>query len=443
MVDVMKLKMMAETAQDDYFYNVAMNEATFYGRNAELKKAEAILDDMVKIAHTKGTGTDAFNDKMMDLAEVLRRTFGFSSFQINNSILMLHPGLFGQVLGTAGCTLCHSAILKYSRMTFGNLNTTCVEFDRTHKGVKFEKGTQYGMRMFLGMGLFTDYGPELSMTGAEILAIILHEIGHNFYVGPVRELTFDVLGMLCAADIVSYFCGYIYGSILLEGIGVLDGMLPDNIQSTGSKIYNTLSGILQPLFGVTGIIGSIKSLIRIAIYFSLFVSTIPVRMVRAIFHYDSEKYSDAFATSYGYGTELSTALEKFDHIKIKGVTEKAGNGTQNVLDFLKFLYQFPIDILLYFIDEHPNSEGRLKNDIDFMEEAGKKITDPRLQKEFDIEMKKMYALRDEVKKYRGPNAVKLNAKIVSIIQDLANISDPKDVFSSLRPKWSKYKNIDM
>lgn len=441
MVNIQSLKNLSENAKKDQFYHIAMNEATFYGKNENLKKAEEILDKMIVIAHSRGTQEEDFTDNMEYLCEVLRQTFGFYSVKINSSMIMFHPHIFADILTTSGCTYCHAALFKYARVVVGKAKTECIQIDKKHQSVKFDKKSHYGIRIFIGMELFADYGPELSMTGAEILAILLHEIGHNFYIGPVKELTWNAIGMMTSADFVSYMVWYFKAYGLVEVAFIAEEYLPDEMQTVFMRVYNSVSQILTPISSLHTLYRIVENFIKIAFMGASYIINIPVRVIKVFMNYDSEKYSDAFATSYGYGAELSSALNKMRHYKVQIVS--ANNKAQNVIDFVTFICRIPISIINMLLDEHPNNEARLMNDIKYMEEAGKAITNPHLKKEFEVEMKKMYALREDIKSYRGFNPVKLSSKYLSIIQDLTKISDIKEIFSSLQPKWSKYRNLDM
>lgn len=428
-------------ASNDIPYNKSITEATYYGKNEQLLKAEKLLDEMLQIAATKGTSSDAFTSKMLQVSDILKNLYGFNTLQINNSCLFaLSPILLYAFTTTAGCTLCHSAIIKYTKMATGKMDTWQVDFDKKHRGIKFKPNSKYSMRMFLGMELFLPYG-ENTLTGGEILAIMLHEIGHNFYVGPIREFGVEFLGALTAADLISYIHDYIYGHAIVEGSSVIDEYIPDNMKTGMTQFVNTVGMITTPIGQFNTAFKILRALIEISIYIGLLVSRMIVKIPRAIIKYDSEKYSDAFATSYGYGAELSSALDKLGHLKFVGLSDN--KNAQYVLDFLYALYRIPLQMILALCDEHPNTQGRLKNDIKYMEEAGKKIIDPSLKKEFDIEMKKMYDLRDQTKAYMGPNPIKLNNKFIAIIQDLLSISDIKDLTTSLYPKLTKYTNLDV
>lgn len=444
MIDVGKLQALSEGAQ--YTNNTPLLEATFYGKNAELLKAEKLLDEMVVLGHAGKSGTEAFTNKMMELSNLIAKIFGFSSVQINNSIMyacnpywILVPGM------QAGCTIVHCSIIKYAKYAGNaavhNGNTEYVEFDKHHKGIRFKRNAKYVMRIFLGLSLFEDHGMH-SLTGAEILAILLHEIGHNFYIGPVRELGTELMAMMSPTDAVSMMRQWIDYIWTTEGSALVDSMTPESERKTLTLITNAINSIISPVFEgqrIGVVVQNILKMSQIFAHITEVFANMLLKVPRAIFKYDSEKYSDAFATSYGYGTELAMALEKLEHLTIPKVNNSQ---FQLVMDFLLAIYKIPLGFLLAMRDEHPENNARLANNIKYMEAAGTKIIDPKMKKEYDAAIASMYKLRDDTKAYMGPNPLKLNSKIVSFIQDLTHISDFKDLFSGLRPKLTKYANLD-
>lgn len=431
MIDIIKLQSIANPPSSEK----SISEATFYGRNANLVKVEKIFDEMIEIAKAPGgTTSQKFTDKMNQAAVLLRDTFGFTDLQINSSIWLFFPKLGPNLLGTTGCTISHGAIYKMVRSASKTLKTEVVDFDKKSKVVRFAPGNSWSMRLFIGPALFIPNN-EYSYTGAEILAIVLHEIGHNFYIGPVRELTSEALSMLTAKDIVDYLQGMIISSMVIEGMHTLDTLENDKVRQIVGQLYSAGSTIAGPAMCIASLLALSLRLFEVGLKITL----APVEIIRGILKYDAEKYSDAFATSYGYGAELSSALSKMNHLRFDyGI----GTYTSDISDFFYWIVRFPLTCLYFFTDVHPNADGRLLNDIKYMKAAGEKITDKKQRAEFDREMNKMLALRDEMKNYRGTNVFRTTSAFRAFIQDLLDISDWKDLTTNLYPKLNNYKNLD-
>lgn len=441
MISPDKLQAFVDKAQ--YTNSTPILEATFYGKNPELQKIESILDEMVDLGHQGKTTSTKFNDRMYDVSVRLARLFGFTNLQINNSCLCIAcPTLLISLNNTAGCTLLHSNVVKYSKFAVkaasGNGMTEYVDFDKSHRGIRFKPDAKYTMRMFLGMELFEDHG-ENSLTGGEILAVVLHEIGHNFYVGPIREFGAEFLALSNPLDITQWLLQTCLSILTTEGSDIIDQMTSSEFKKANAAVFNAIGTILRPLFAAGQLVSICFSLIMLSVIIAKLIISIPFKLGNSVLRYDTEKYSDAFASSYGYGAELSTGLYKLGHLSFPNLTNKK---VQNVLDFLMGMYKIPLSLILTLIDEHPETNGRLLNNIKYMEAAGATITDSKLRKEYAATMDKMYALREETKSYKGSNLIGISNKITSCVQDLLNLSDPKDLATGLRPTLNKYANLD-
>lgn len=450
MLDYGMMRTISENAIDNRAYNTwqeelkAIDEATYYGKSQKLLGVEHILDEMIEIGKLQnGVTSQKFNDKMYEVAEKLGNIFGFYSFQINNSILMSFPNILVRFATTSGCTLCHGAIFKYTKMVLNGKSTYVIDLDKNHQGVRFKSGARYSMRMFLSVNLFKPSN-EYSFTGGQILAIMLHEIGHNFYVGPVREITADFLGMLTAADLVIIMQNFIMRTLIVDGSEFIDRYLPEDMRKGIIMINGWLGNLLEAPISIVNTLKTPLIIIKnLTILSGLIAGTFfiyPVSIWKAFLKYDAEKYSDAFATSYGYGVELSQALNNLTHRALYRAQTYVG---QDIHDILFTMYKLPIEVIMCLVDVHPNNQGRLMNDIQYLEACGKDIKDPKLRKEYEQNMKEMYALRDAIKSYNGGNPIEVSNKFRAAIQDLIGISDIKEIGSDLKPKYTKYANIDM
>jgi hypothetical protein len=441
MLDASKLAQIAEFHSLSHNKNM-LSEATFYGRNDTLVKTEQLLDEMVELGHDGNTTSARFTDLMMEVAENLRKLFGFYSFSINNSLCLLHPQLMVMLTSTAGCTLCHSEIIKYTKVVTGGLSTWVVDFDKHHKGVQFKPGCRYSMRMFISPYMFMDNG-EYSLTGGEILSVILHEIGHNFYIGPVKEFGATFLSIATYGDVVSAIISMMTADSILEISGYIDESTPESVKRTLTRFANvvgTFTGTFVAFSNIglvicNALLGAVILLMNI-----IHIMTSPLRVVRSFLKYDSEKYSDSFAAAYGYGAELSSALIKITRIQVPLLSSI--KPVQEVLDFFFGLYRLQTGILQALLDVHPNTIARLNNTIKYLDAAGENIKDPKVKKEYEEQMRALHALKDEVLSYRGSNLVKVDNRLHAMIQDFTKITDIKELTTTLYPKITKYANLD-
>lgn len=171
--------------------------------------------------------------------------------------------------------------------------------------------------------VFTIYGycglllPETKMTGKELLAIFLHELGHNFDYSPYHHVSFLAKAMIEAG-----------GSTIDQNNSVkMDyyNQVADQYDSYYSKnsvkrkkerekyekaIENYLnSGLLK------NFLSCIINIVYMPIYALISIPTQLSQLDRK----KGEQFADSFATAYGYGPELISALGKlgtYDNVKV-------------------------------------------------------------------------------------------------------------------------------
>lgn len=429
-----------ESTTSDVYIQRAIDEATYYGRNQYLLKGERILDEMIELGKKYQTMTGEFAKKQYELEEIFKKVFGFESFTLNSSIMQLCPLSF--LYNSLGaCTIVQASYIKYAKMATPGGITYVVDFDKNHKGVAFKKDAKYKMNMFLGMDLFMDYGPD-TLTGAEIMAITLHEIGHNFYVGPVREITTDVVRLLSFGDLTTMLSGELIFLLLTTGSREVDARLGQTEKSFMRQVGTIVGTVGTPILQIKRLLNAIRDfniaieMLNGAIYF---IRNVPSKILKGAIGYDAEKYSDAFAAAYGYSSELASALMKIQNIHIQPL--KDVQGAQLVINFIKAFGMIPWLLIETFIDEHPNNQQRLRNQIKFMEQAASSVKDPKLRAEYQRDLQRLYTLRDEVRNYSGVDSIKLLDKGYTFFQDTLRLEDPRELISAFNS--GKYKNIDM
>ena len=437
------------------FKNVLpIDEATFYGKSKEIEQIEIACQKCIDIARSSvGVNSMQFATAQRGIGEAIAKAFGFRAVTINQSILLMHPAFLLKLPTSSGCTLCRSAIFKYSDMATGKYKTEKVKTDRHHEAIKFSEASNYSMRMFIGANMFMDFG-EYSMTAKEITAVILHEVGHNFYVSGAREITTELFGtlllFLTPADlmvIIAKLVNKLLSDTIFEMLGEFDVTLPKPTQDAINVMYNSLGQILEPIrlmHGLTAPIENVAWLFKQLMSVAFIMFAMPINIIRNALRYDSEKYSDAFAASYGYSADLSSALFKLGHFR--GNIEIGGNkrGMQNVLDFYRAIFRLPFDIIYFIFDCHPTTAARAINNLKYMKAARDSITDPTVLKEYDESLAQLERVMDDVKTRGGYNAVDITDKLKMFNAQFSfHGGDIRNIVSGLQPKITKYKNLDV
>ena len=77
--------------------------------------------------------------------------------------------------------------------------------------------------------------------------------------------------------------------------------------------------------------------------------------------YDDERFADSFATMYGYGPEMQTALEKLHDRKYSVYAmDKFISESPLIANYID-LFKLPVLFIIYAFDEHPELPARMKN----------------------------------------------------------------------------------
>lgn len=258
-------------------------------------------------------------------------------------------------------------------------------------GYKFKKEADYACQVGVYAGLI--FNPDV--TDEEAMAIILHEVGHNFsscishpqgifnkiYVSCAIGLSlmiapFSLLLYLLECNSITTEIDKINAKWRKDGIfitSIIDivNQMKDLISNGG----NFLSDIIRVTIpGVGYLNNAIRRVIR--------VITSPLTLLMLPIRYRDERIADNFATIYGYGAASASIDAKFDD-------KPAENGSiiiRNlnkvpVLSQLFHLLELPSIILITAFDEHPVGYSRGVDQLNLLKrELRKADLDPNLKK---------------------------------------------------------------
>lgn len=215
------------------------------------------------------------------------------------------------------------------------VSTSVEKSRRTPEGDNYD--TNHSMVCFITMdqNLFTD---QPGLTSAEMVAVALHEVGHNFDATVFKTIsswmpwlsilirfsrTCNIMGItpeqawkelrtdvmsdvtrLLATDIVKKYIPELSGlyynmeDIIVSSLGPLSRKLKP-VFNLGTKAYNTVQAILLPVKIVVNASQVLANIVKM-----------PIEYVTSTLGRKAETYADSFAAQYGYGAELGSALAK-------------------------------------------------------------------------------------------------------------------------------------
>jgi len=284
--------------------------------------------------------------------------------------------------------------------------------ETTKHGFRFKKKCGLNLFMVVNAGVF--FGNEFS--DREVLAIMLHEIGHSFSASLHPTCT---------------FASYVYKAnnlavLIMAPIHLLIGnsqavfsssnQLRGWANRTTKKIKEDnpeMNDMFHSLKGLSGIIMDaftnimVGSSIAVTIFNPIgsFISSVyssavalikqPMRLFQTMFGYKDEQIADNFATLYGYGSDLSTALQKMEEggygigaLKIAKQIPLIGH--------MYDLFSLPTNMLCSLMDPHPNTAGRMDSQLKYLKnEMKNQSMDPKMKKRVLEDIKKIERTIDE------------------------------------------------
>lgn len=322
----------------------------YIGKTKPLLAAERELDIIIRERKTNPLTYDMSSDgnpHVKAVGKLLQKQFGFKECVIN----------FVPAMIVNACTI----------------NTSLVSRSIHYKSYRFDKkrghyDEEHCISSFVTIceGLLEND----NMTGGVLLAIILHEIGHDFDNSPWL--------------VVQDFAMFIYSPIQMLICGL---MKESNIVQRGMTIISNIIYRIPPLetflkiyTGTIGLINGIKKfLVRAKDIYSL-INDNPIKFCRVgkvrkiiasaiidIAGAPGEIHSDELAAVYGYGSDLSKGLVilRNSNITFEGIASK--NPATNLL---VDVYSQIFEIILFCsipeenIDCHPSEQARVKSVID-------------------------------------------------------------------------------
>ena len=222
------------------------------------------------------------------------------------------------------------------------------------------------------------------LTGGEITALLLHEIGHNFDIttGAILFDVFSYISLISSSNIFGVI-KKVYStqvSEFIDGIAfaiqrITPLTIARNMIKKGCKYMGEFLGafnlpaftVLSPFFNVMGLCNP------------------PLWMLA-----NKENFSDSFCVAYGYGNEMMSALNKIeDDLLLKGTKIESWGYLGSTL---------PLTLCL-FLDPHPENQTRIKTQMENIKKlSADKSLPPKIRADLAAQCKKSEEI---YKKYLG------------------------------------------
>ena len=239
--------------------------------------------------------------------------------------------------------------------------------------------------------MYEDLIYRANLNEQEVLAVLLHEIGHNFYVCPISigfELFYTIatfpIGLLAQFIVKGiYKVSFALSDFIKENLPILP-----NIMTIFSTLYDEIMRFFKP-------IGYLEKLA----YRLLDIVTGRANLIDIFTSYGDERGADSFAAMYGYGPDLTSGLKKLN--TAEGTTYgKLIKGSGTIGSIYNDIIELSCDLMSAMsLDPHPSNNQRaavtlkkLKKDLatgDYPREVKKD-----LEREI-ARMEKMYKVVNE------------------------------------------------
>lgn len=325
-----------------------LNEIYFGENYPELQKALKILGEY----RSKYIGLDqnyfikdANSDPLLDdFCKCLAKFFGFK-----NIILIVK----GDLLPNA---YTYPINLSYS--------------GREAKVTKTKHGYMYDGSISLYTCLYSSIVFNELFTDREVMAILLHEIGHNF--SPKYSHIVSVKNLINTIGIpLLILIAIKFSSIdILKQVAVLAIMSSEKGKLTLNKIYK--NKLLSPIISAGSSLLKLKDNITTYLF-----NNIPgigfLQAIHSISHFNQLNYiigsvdeniADNFATMYGFGPDLNTGLEKLND-KESTIIKKALYNTP-VIGWVTELLNISGNWAASVFDVHPTTASRRRAQYNYL-----------------------------------------------------------------------------
>lgn len=383
-------------------YNKQILNEVYFGKSKETLALENIIGNIRKDFKKSGTRTNS-SPSIQKFNRLMESTFGIKRFALRIDFSMFDINAY---------TIPLSIKLDNIRVS--------KKYITTKNSIKFAEGTDFCCIVNLSLGLML----EDEMTNGEVLAIILHEVGHNFS-SCLSSKSAMLSGIKKTLISVSIIMGIISAfltdnqdkKVKMSANSIADSMVMLNaFDKLKLKILenDTVNDTLSLTSMIMGLIDSIKHQLNIlkmilkpisyllTLFFNLIVTLInylpPIYFINLL-GYREEQMADSFANIHGYGPELVSGLSKMT--KATSKIELTGIGQLNQLMFM------PIILLSMPVEAHPDDITRVKNNLDYLKKELNDC-DPRMRKEINEQISDIEKTLDETIKeckeaYMGTN----------------------------------------
>lgn len=392
MIDIKDIMESSSVVSDPnyYGYNLFNSVMERYegSNNKELRKCEKYMAEIIDIAKTKGPG---YLNKQIPANEKLCSTLK-NMFNVKNVKIYWKSG------GVNAFTYSSSAFVRSAA-----------------KEIRLQSSNAT-LPIKIHTILYTELITIADLTPREIMAILLHEIGLNFYACPIQTC-FDLFNATLSFGLLPA----IYYLIKSARMAIDD--IGDFFIRNFPKLNNWLSKFNKYSIEVFSILNKTLTFVGFP-----FVAAIElVRSLKQggysflvnVFKYGDQKGADAFVAKYGYGPDLMSALKKmeFDENLVSGKFAKNNAFGEVVNDIILIEYDL-INSLTF--NPRPSNYQRAQSTLQKLrKDLDNGDFPPGMKKDLEDQIKELEKMSETIAQINeSPNGIHIRQIIYDKISHL-------------------------
>ncbi len=339
---------------DNMEFTPSMLQEAFFGRNPLLDQIEGEFQKIIDASKSsKHVNVNSYVTKIEDLTVEL---FNFKTVSLGISNVISNALSIGIDTGLTA---------KIKKGKYGPM---------------FEKPVKHGV-FVVDINVATVQGA----TAAEMTALYLHEVGHAMYMTSIFTKLQSLATFIAT---LAYYAAHIPQALALAAIGhaeTLNSIVTSTVINTFARfpLFNKIVGkilktltdnialnntFVNEIIGILAFIGKFMSPLTLMKNFKANAGSIPIpigQLIMLPYQYGHERFSDNFASSFGYGNELASALSKLQN-DAGDLFERAlmdSGDTGMLLVNITNLMTLPMAVITELTDPHPSTHTRILDQI--------------------------------------------------------------------------------
>ena len=410
-----------------------MNPITFVNE-AFVGKTRALLDIEDQLHQLRENGLDFYKDisqhpNVLNINRLFEKQFGMELFCLK--------------IDRSHDANAYTMVIAMNFDIANNVDLSTIVTGSLTEGFKWKDNNGLCIIVHINYGLLEDK----SISDAELVGVILHEIGHNFADALYDDIKFANKKMMIQYEEFLRRYATIWGFLLaMPSYFRAKKLLKDYNNSTRieresnpkktSTIANYIDGIKANLKSYMSYRAELRARKKGGDMYREYkrvAGAAAKKQARDSLSRQNEVIADKFAGIYGYGFEISSALKKMTYTKSKAAKKaeeiggKVAEASRDFDDAIK-------DICDY--DCHPNLVQRINEEIKLLErEVEKEDIDPRYKMVMYQQLNSLKQLLSNITSTSGNMSKDVEAK--NIYNDYVNNNNPVAVDDEIEDKIEK------